>query len=142
MVGDGYMRQLEPVIASIPYNGIPGNHESATNFSHYKMRFASVGENAGVASGSGTPMFYSVNEGLAHFVFVDTEAWWAQPADSQTAMQNWLTADLAAANAQRDVRPWLIALGHKAYDMDSTIACPGGAGCVMWQMFNDAGVDL
>ena len=26
-VGDGYMRQLEPVISSIPYNGIPGNHE-------------------------------------------------------------------------------------------------------------------
>ena len=30
-VGDGYIRQLTPVISALPYHGIPGNHETATN---------------------------------------------------------------------------------------------------------------
>jgi hypothetical protein len=74
-VGDGYMRQLAPVISSMPYMGIPGNHESASNYTHYKMRFASVAENAGANSGSSTNMFYSFNDGLAHFVMWDSEAY-------------------------------------------------------------------
>lgn len=103
-VGDGYMRQLQPIIAQIPYNGvrgrplllplprprptrscrrpfpspsssqIPGNHESANNFTHYKARFASVAEAAGAHSGSGTNMFYSVVDGLTHFLFWVREA--------------------------------------------------------------------
>ena len=68
-VGDGYMRQLQPIIAQIPYNGIPGNHESANNFTHYKTRFASIAEVAGKESGSGTNMYYSVVDGLTHFIF-------------------------------------------------------------------------
>lgn len=68
-VGDGYMRQLQPIIAQIPYNGIPGNHESANNFTHYKTRFASIAEVAGKQSGSGTNMYYSVVDGLTHFIF-------------------------------------------------------------------------
>ena len=88
------MRQLQPIIAQIPYNGvrarplfsdvccphcptrplppslqIPGNHESANNFTHYKTRFASVAEVAGAHSGSGTNMYYSVVDGLTHFLF-------------------------------------------------------------------------
>jgi len=53
--------------------GIPGNHESAANYTHFKMRFASVAENAGVNSGSGTNMFFSFNDGLIHFVMWDSE---------------------------------------------------------------------
>jgi hypothetical protein len=74
-----------------------GNHESANNYTHYKMRFASIAENAGVRSGSFTNMFYSFDSGLAHHVMWDTEAFWSQPLDSQTAMINWLRADLAKA---------------------------------------------
>jgi hypothetical protein len=33
------------------------------------MRFASIAENAGRLSGSGTNMFYSLNDGLTHFIF-------------------------------------------------------------------------
>lgn len=112
-VGDGYMRQLAPVISGMPYMGIPGNHESASNYSHYKMRFASVAENAGATSGSDTNMFYSWSDGLIHWVMWDSEAYWSQPVDSQTAMQNWLRADLAAANADRAAHPWVISISHK-----------------------------
>ena len=176
-VGDGYMRQLAPVISSVPYMGIPGNHESATNYTHYKMRFASVAENAGANSGSGTNMFYSFNDGLTHFVMWDSEAYWSQPKDSQTAMENWLRADLAAANADRAAHPWVIArecprraqprasapdrplthtplkllptrcplaskVAHKGWWMDDTLQCPSGAGCVVWQILTEGGVDL
>lgn len=73
-VGDGYFRQLEPVASAIPYNGIPGNHEVGANYTHYKMRFASIAAHAGVRSGSGTNMYYSVDQGLVHYVFWDSEA--------------------------------------------------------------------
>ena len=114
-IGDGYFRQIQPVVANLPYASIPGNHEAGQNFTHYKMRFASVAENAGVASGSNTNMFYSFDDGLAHWVLWNSEAFWAQPLDSQTAMINWLRADLAAANANRAAVPWLIAVAHKAW---------------------------
>ena len=125
-VGDGYMRQLEPVTSAIPYNGIPGNHEVANNYTHYKTRFASVAAHAGVRSGSFTNMFYSVDQGLAHYIFIDTEAYWSQPVDSQTAMENWLAADLAKANANRAAVPWVIGLGHKTWWCVACAACSRG----------------
>lgn len=39
-VGDTFMRQLEPIVAHVPYLVIAGNHEDDRfNFSHYKRRF-------------------------------------------------------------------------------------------------------
>ena len=64
-----------------------------------------------------------------HPALQDTEAFWAQPVDSQTAMVNWLKADLAAANADRAAVPWIVALGHKGWWMDATLQCPSGPGC-------------
>jgi hypothetical protein len=118
------------------------NHESAQNYTHYKARFQSIADNAGKNSGSGTAMFYSLNEGLAHFVFWDSEAYWSQPVDSQVAMINWLTADLAAANKNRDTVPWVIGLAHKGWWMEDTIAPPSGAGAIVWQILNEGGVDF
>jgi hypothetical protein len=37
------------------------------------MRFASIAENAGKNSGSGTNMFYSLDDGLVHYIF------WVRP---------------------------------------------------------------
>ena len=91
-----------------PLGPPPSNHEDAANYTHYRTRFASVAENAGVNSGSGTAMFYSFVDGLTHFLMWDTEAFWSQPLDSQTAMINWITADLAAANAARATVPWVV----------------------------------
>ncbi len=113
-----------------------------SNFTHYRTRFASVAENAGARSRSNTNMFYSLDDGLTHFIFWDSEAFWAQPVDSQTAMLNWLRADLAAANANRAAVPWVVALSHKTWWMDPTIQCPSGAGCVVWQVLEEGGVDL
>ncbi len=119
-----------------------GNHEVGSNYSHYRTRFASIATNAGANSGSFTNMFYSLDDGLTHFIFWDSEAFWSQPVDSQTAMVNWLRADLAAANANRAAVPWVIALAHKTWWMDATLQCPGGAGCIVWQLLEEGGVDL
>ena len=105
------------------------------------MRFASWGENAGKRSGSGTSMFYSFDQGLVHFVFWNSEAWWAQPVDAQSRMMNWLVADLATANANRASVPWIVSLAHKSFDMDPTLGS-NGTGFGVWAALNDAGVDL
>ena len=118
------------------------SHEASSNFSQYKMRFASVAENAGAASGSNSAMFYSFDEGLVHFVLWDSEAWWAQPAESQATMLAWLRADLAAANANRAAVPWLVSVSHKSWWMDDTLQCPNGPGCIVWQILEEAGVEL
>lgn len=136
------MRQLDPIVSKVPYNGIPGNHEVGTNYTHYRTRFSAIAENAGVNSGSGTNMFYSLDDGLTHFVFWDSEAYWSQPVDSQTAMMNWLKADLVKANANRATVPWIIALAHKMWTMDATLQCPSGAGCDIWRVLEEGGVDL
>lgn len=87
-------------------------------------------------------MHYSFDAGLVHYVLWDSEVYWSQPVDSQTTMVNWLRADLAAANANRAAVPWIITLSHKAWWMDSTIQCPNGAGCIVWQLLAEGGVDL
>jgi hypothetical protein len=71
---------------------------------------------------------------LTHFIFWDSEAYWSQPVDSQTAMMNWLKGDLVKANANRATVPWVIALAHKTWFMDDTIQCPSGAGCDIWRV--------
>ena len=35
---DKWMDMIQPVASSLPYQTIPGNHESAFNFTHYESR--------------------------------------------------------------------------------------------------------
>jgi hypothetical protein len=87
-------------------------------------------------------MFYSFNEGLVHFLFWDSEAYWSQPVDSQTAMVNWMKSDLVAANNNRANVPWVIAFAHKSWWMESTLNPPTGAGSIVWQILEEGGVDF
>jgi hypothetical protein len=101
----------------------------------------SIAENAGKNSGSNTNMFYSYDKNNIHFVFWNSEAFWAQPVASQEAMMNWLEADLAKANANRANVPWVVSLAHKYYYMDSSLE-PTAAGGAVWKLLNEGGVDL
>lgn len=58
-----------------------------------------------------------------------------------------MVADLAKANANRAAVPWLIAIAHKAWNMDTTYCPPGGGPCTAngtWfdEPLQAAGVDL
>lgn len=107
-VGDDFMRQIQPLAANVPYMVCPGNHERAYNFTQYRMRFSMPGNTES--------LFYSFNLGPAHFISIDTEAYYypefgVWPLVNQW---NWLINDLKEANKRenRQKRPWIIVYGH------------------------------
>jgi hypothetical protein len=107
--GDEFLRMMEPVASRIPYMTIPGNHEDHMNCTHYRHRFQMP--NNGVNKGSG--FFYSFNVGPVHVVLFNTEIMLnvLYPIEVYAQME-WLVKDLAQANQERDIRPWIIAGSH------------------------------
>ena len=137
---------LEGAAALYPLHVAPGNHESHNNFSQYSARYAGIAANAGHLSGSDSAIFYSLDIGLAHFIFFSTEVYWAQP-EVVARQAAWMAADLARANANRAAVPWIIAIAHKAWMMDTTWCPPGGGPCsanASWfdEPLHEAGVDI
>ncbi|CAJ1384848.1 unnamed protein product [Effrenium voratum] len=113
--GDAWMRDIEPLAATVPYMVSMGNHEASQNFNHYTQRFRNMPSNSGSIS---LPEFgtvpnnwwYSWNHGLIHFLTVSTEVYFNYP--NMVAEQYvWLEHDLAAVN--RSETPWLIVHGHR-----------------------------
>jgi len=134
--GDKFMNSIEPVASVVPYMTCPGNHEAYHNFTHYINRFDNMNF-LGSSSGSDNNLWYSWNEGLTHFIAIDTEVYAYSTDAGQIERQiNWLTQDLIEANRVRDKYPWIVMFGHKGYWMDK----------VNWTDFerlsNEYGVDL
>jgi hypothetical protein len=117
--GNAYMRMMEPIASRIPYAVCAGNHEyqpSADPFLHHRRRFSGLAWAVG-RSNSTTTRYYSFNEGLVHWVAIDTEFhYYGGTADQIEAQYAWLRADLAAVN--RSLTPWIVAFGHKQGWMD------------------------
>lgn len=149
-VGDEYLNMIEPIAAMYPYMTAPGNHEAYNNFSHYKARFNMPYNEAN----QGTSYFYSFNLGPAHFVVYNTNAYFHENPLSQAEaeVQNqWLKQDLAQANEQRHIRPWIIVMSHHAlycsidwndpdiYDCETV---PGVLRPILEDLFYDNSVDL
>ncbi|VDM58162.1 unnamed protein product [Angiostrongylus costaricensis] len=106
-VGDEFLRQIEPIAAYVPYMTAVGNHESASNFSHYINRFT--------MPNSEHNLFYSFDLGSAHFVFFSTEFYfYTEYGWKQIQNQwNWLIDDLMKANKNRATVPWILTFGHR-----------------------------
>eukprot|EP00976_Prorocentrum_cordatum_P008540 170577-Prorocentrum_minimum.AAC.1 len=79
-------------------------------------------------SGSSSNMWYSFNYGLAHFVALNTETDYKGAPEGLRGdsgfipaggfgrdgeLLAWLEADLAKADAERHLRPWVIVGGHR-----------------------------
>jgi hypothetical protein len=79
----------------------------------------SVGSHgAGAVSGTGTPRYYSFNRGLTHFLAFSAEAYTYHSGPEFLANQlAFMKADLAAVD--RSETPWVVALVHKAWWMES-----------------------
>ncbi|OMJ75606.1 hypothetical protein SteCoe_25225 [Stentor coeruleus] len=107
-VGDHWLNIIEPVAANYAYMTLPGNHETHNNFTHYKRRFNMPLNNAN----QGTGYFYSFDMGPAHFIMMNTEAYFYYSNITQVTQMNWLIEDLNQANMNRELRPWVIVLSH------------------------------
>jgi hypothetical protein len=91
---------------------------SAKNFSHYNARtwsIASVG--AAKTSGTGTPRYYSFDQGLGHFLVYTAEAYaYDSGADFIANQLAFMKKDLAAVDRKRT--PWVVGLAHKTFAME------------------------
>jgi 3',5'-cyclic AMP phosphodiesterase CpdA len=110
LLGDEWMRAVEPMASRVPYMVCPGNHEADHygSFHNYMYRFR-------MPHWTDTQnLWFSWQLGPVYFVAVSTEAYFF-PAQmtSIPAQWQWLDAELARANAQRDAYPWLVVYGHR-----------------------------
>ena len=123
--GDGYLYALQPLLASIPWVTVEGNHElEASPFGSYcpeteycEGRYLNQSAGylvAGEHSGSNTNLYFSLDVGLVHFIVINTMQYLSLGPDLKARQLAWLRADLAAASApaQRKEVPWIIALTH------------------------------
>lgn len=141
-----YYQQMEGLTAYKQYMVSPGNHEAncnnggttdkknnitytadmcfegQTNFTGLRKHFRMPGDESG---GVGN-MWYSFDNGLVHFVSINTETDF-EDAPSSTDMRSgefgypgqqleWLRADLA--NVDREKTPWVIVSGHRPWYID------------------------
>eukprot|EP01039_Chlorochromonas_danica_P007657 gene7657-8462_t len=130
---DSFMTKVEPWASQLPYMVTPGNHEAdchdesclldnerrekLSNFSAYNGRFRMPSQE----SGGVLNMHYSFNYGNVHFISLDTETGYPGAAEETRYVLpcggfgdqlTWLEQDLIKANQERDVRPWIFAIGH------------------------------
>ncbi|CAJ0582052.1 unnamed protein product, partial [Mesorhabditis spiculigera] len=110
-VGDGYMNKMEPLMATMPYMVIAGNHEDDNeNFTNYKMRFHMP------KNGADDGTFYSFDLGPVHFVGINTENYgyyYKYGTDSIYTQYDWLQKDLEMVD--RSKTPWLISYQHRPF---------------------------
>mgnify|MGYP001052242537 FL=1 len=107
--GDKFLEMVEPIATKHPYMTLPGNHDKAGNYSHYKHRFRMPWNEYN----EGTGYFYSLDLGRIHFVMLNTEVYLDKDKiDSANVQTEWLKKDLQSANENRQERPWIVVMSH------------------------------
>lgn len=85
---------------------INGNHENES--SQFYANFAIPGQ------GTYANTYASFDVGSAHFVMIDDQEIGTSPSSAEAAAQlAWIESDLAAANADRANRPFIVAVSHR-----------------------------
>ena len=112
---DGWAEQITPVAAEIPYMFAPGNHENEPgfDFAAYEERFY----RPSTASNSDSPFYYSFNFSSVHFVSISSE----HDYNPGSAQYQWLAHDLAVADQDRQIHPWVILFVHRPFYSSSNI---------------------
>ena len=146
--------------AQIPYMVSVGNHENGPeSLAQYTERFRHVPSNSGtIKSTNGVApnsWWYSWDSGLVHYVAISTEIYFGVNAvgDNNTCARQleFLKADLARANANRQNVPWVVVHGHRSIycscdgdcDGSATTVREGSATCGgLEALFFDMGVDF
>jgi hypothetical protein len=91
-----------------------GNHDLHTSL--FSGNLVLPQDNTSASYAPYGELFYSVDVGPVHVIVADDYFVGTPSGDPSYApvLQGWLTADLAAANANRSVVPWVIAMHHHA----------------------------
>lgn len=122
--GDAYMMGFQPILSSIPFLSVIGNHElEGSPFGGYcphdefcQGRY--LNQTAGQlrianASGSNDGRFFSINVGIIHFIVLDVNNYIGLEDPSIADRQLiWLEADLKRAASERERYPWIIVCSH------------------------------
>jgi len=118
LMGDIFMRMMEPMIAQIPFLVIAGNHEDdGKNFSNYRYRFNMPNDPYQ------DNQFYSFDLGPIHWVGISTEhygffyEYGHEPVINQ---YNWLKEDLKNAHNNRKDIPWIVSYQHRPFYCSNT----------------------
>jgi hypothetical protein len=100
--------------------------QGGNKFLQFVNRYSSYNLGVAQSSGSGSPLWFSFNVGLVHYLVFCTEDVSAPLSSQQMADQiAFMTADLKAVD--RAVTPWVVSVGHKAWSMDT----------LNWQPYED-----
>jgi predicted phosphodiesterase len=138
---DPYMRQAEPVAASVPYLGVIGNHEvkACCGISSFTSYFALPGNE----------MWWSTDIGNVHLVVLDDEPSTGDGNSfpettnvfsTSSPQYQWLDSDLAAAGATG--RYLVVAFHRPLYSSSAVHPSNLGMRSVLEPLFDDRGVDL
>ncbi|KAK4526817.1 hypothetical protein GAYE_SCF28MG4734 [Galdieria yellowstonensis] len=123
-VFDKYMRDMEDIIAEVPYMIAAGNHEGPWNFTGIRNRFRMPLEESGAGPEA---LWYSFDQGPVHFVVLSFEDYlnyekgelyeetYAEPLYIFQDQVQWLEKDLEAFAKRRESNPnlWLIVMAHR-----------------------------
>ncbi|KAH9503231.1 Acid phosphatase type 7 [Bulinus truncatus] len=111
LVGDYFMKEIEPMAAYIPYLTCPGNHEiDFDSFSHYRNRFSMPQTEWPIPVDK---MWYSIDIGPVHFISYSSEVFFTNFGAQIDVQNTWIKNDLKTANFSREKTPWIVAFGHR-----------------------------
>jgi len=136
-IWNSWADMMHPITSRVPYMTAPGNHEADChdygrlfcekrydNFTAYNKRYRMPGSESGGAQS----MWFSFDYGNVHFVSINTETDYSGSPEQDGLVikelyncghfgdqMKWLKADLAKADANRAVVPWIIVVGHRPF---------------------------
>jgi hypothetical protein len=122
-VWNAWFTEMQPIMTTKPYQVCPGNHEyscehegcwdDSVNFTAFLNRFLMPY----TQSGAQNNMWFSFDYSNVHYIMVSTETDFLKAPEGPTlfgaTQLQWLENDLAKANQERDVRPWIVVGGHR-----------------------------
>jgi len=124
--GDDFFNTIqdEGLARQVPWMFVPGNHEFDEVTEDYtNFNFRMIGqEYVGELSGSNSAQYYSWDQGLVHFVALNTDSWiWLdKPAAASQAIPQLLFLQNDLKDVDRDLTPWIIVIGHRPIYCSST----------------------
>lgn len=141
--GDAYMLGFQPILTSIPWLSVMGNHEyEGSPFGEYcqslkppiNCEYRYLNQTGGLlaignASQSYTNRYYSIDIGYLHVIVLDYNYYLGlEPLEIATAQLEWLKNDLQQANNNRDNVPWIMIAAHAPmYCSSASISKEGGS---------------